>query len=226
MAAPALHVEGLVKRFRDPEGGERTVVDLPALDVAAGEAVALTGESGAGKTTLLHVVAGILPADAGTVLVGGEPMTGLAEAARDRLRARRVGYVFQTFNLLPALSALENVELGMSFRPGVAHARAAARAALERVGLADRLQHRPDQLSVGQQQRVAIARALAGRPSLVLADEPTASLDRRHAEACLDLLLGFVAETGSALLLVTHDAAVEARLPRVERLAAPVEAAS
>ena len=226
MAAPALHVEGLVKRFRDPEGGERTVVDLPALDVAAGEAVALTGESGAGKTTLLHVVAGILPADAGTVLVGGEPMTGLAEAARDRLRARRVGYVFQTFNLLPALSALENVELGMSFRPGVARPREAARAALVRVGLADRLGHRPDELSTGQQQRVAIARALAGTPTLVLADEPTASLDRRNAAACLDLLLAFAREAGAGLLVVSHDPDTLARFARVVRLGAPAEAVS
>jgi len=226
VTAPALRVRGLKKRYADPEGGTRLVVDVPRLDVAAGEVVGLVGESGSGKTTLLHLVSGVLAADEGTIEVAGEPMTGRGEAERDRLRARHVGYVFQTFNLLPALTALENVELGMSFRPGVSHARAAARAALERVGLADRLRHRPDQLSVGQQQRVAIARALAGRPALVLADEPTASLDRRHAEACLDLLLGFVAEAGSALLLVTHDAAVEARLARVERLAVPVGAAS
>ena len=223
MTAPALRVRGLKKRYADPEGGSRLIVDLPRLDVAAGEVVGLVGESGSGKTTLLHLVSGILPADEGTIEVAGEPMTGRGEAERDRLRARHLGYIFQTFNLLPALTALENVELGMSFRPGVAHARAAAKAALERVGLGDRLRHRPDQLSVGQQQRVAIARALAGRPALVLADEPTANLDRRHAAGCLDLLLAFVQETGSALLLVTHDPAVEARLPRVERIDAPTE---
>lgn len=226
MPVPALRIRGLKKRYRDPEGGDRLVLDLPRLDVEAGEVVGLVGESGSGKTTLLHVVAGVLPPDEGTVEVAGEPMTGQGEAARDRLRARQIGYVFQAFHLLPALSALENVELGMSFRPGAKGVRAAAREALRRVGLADRLHHRPDQLSAGQQQRVALARALAGRPALVLADEPTSSLDAKHASACLDLLLSFAAEAGSALLLVTHDPAVEARLPRVVRLGVPADAAA
>lgn len=225
MATLALRVRGLKKRFADPEGGSRLVVDVPELDLAPGEAAAVVGESGAGKTTLLHLVSGVLTADEGTVEVAGEPMTGRSEAERDRLRARLVGYVFQAFHLLPALTALENVELGMSFRPGIPSPRAAALAALERVGLADRRSARPGALSVGQQQRVAVARALAGKPALVLADEPTASLDRRNAAACLDLLLGFAREAGAALLLVTHDPAVEARLPRVVRLAAPAEAA-
>ena len=222
MTAPALRIRDLVKRFRDPEGGEKDVLVVPALDVAAGEEVAVSGDSGTGKTTLLHVVSGILPADAGTVEVAGEAMTGLSEAARDRLRARRIGYVFQTFNLLSALTALENVSLGMTFRPREGAApEAAARGALARVGLSDRLRHRPHQLSTGQQQRVAIARALAGKPSLVLADEPTSNLDRAAGEACLTLLREFARESGAALLVVSHDPAVTASFPRVVRLAAP-----
>jgi ABC-type lipoprotein export system ATPase subunit len=225
MTAPALHVRALSKRFRDPSGGEREVLTVPELDVAAGEEVAVSGDSGTGKTTLLHVIAGILPADAGTVEVAGERMTGLSEAARDRLRARRIGYVFQTFNLLSALTALENVSLGMTFRPREGTSpEAAARAALARVGLSDRLRHRPHQLSTGQQQRVAIARALAGRPSLVLADEPTSNLDRAAGEACLALLREFVRESGAALVVVSHDPAVTASFPRVVRLRAPAAA--
>ncbi len=221
MTQAALRIRQLVKRFPDPEGGAPLAIALASLDVAAGEAVALAGESGSGKTTLLHLIAGILPADGGTVEIAGEPMTGLSEAARDRLRAKHVGYVFQTFNLLPTMTALENVELGMTFRPRAGQKpREAATQALERVGLSARLHHRPDQLSVGQQQRVAIARALAGRPALVLADEPTSNLDRATGEACLSILLEFAKEAGAALVLVSHDSEVLARFPRVVRLEA------
>jgi putative ABC transport system ATP-binding protein len=197
-------------------------VSLPSLDLGRGEQAVVVGESGSGKTTLLHLIAGVLDADEGTIEVAGEAMTGRPEAARDRLRARHVGYVFQTFNLLPSMMAVENVELGMSFRPGVRSPREAAKAALARVGLSDRLHHRPDQLSVGQQQRVAVARALAGKPALVLADEPTASLDRKNAEACLDLLVSFAREAGAALLVVTHDPATIARFSRTIPLHAPL----
>jgi putative ABC transport system ATP-binding protein len=190
-----------------------------------GGRLAVTGESGSGKTTLLHLIAGILPADAGRIEIAGEPMTGLRETARDRLRARHVGYLFQAFHLLPALTALENVALGMTFRPRAGSApRAAAQEALTRVGLKDRLHHRPGQLSVGQQQRVAMARALAGKPALVLADEPTASLDRARARECLDLLLDFASEAGAALLVVTHDPDVLARFERRHALALPAGA--
>jgi putative ABC transport system ATP-binding protein len=223
MAEPVLVVRDLKKTFRDPEGGRLVALDLPALDVARGERVAVRGESGSGKTTLLHLVAGILPADAGSIEVQGERMTGRSETARDALRARSIGYLFQTFNLLPHLTAVENVALGLAFgaRDGSEGVRALAERALGRVGLADRLRHRPAQLSVGQQQRVAIARALAGRPALVLADEPTAALDRPRAQACLDLLLAFAAETDAALLVVTHDEDVLARFPRQVTLRAP-----
>jgi ABC-type lipoprotein export system ATPase subunit len=211
----ALRIRDLVKSYPSPGGGRVEALRLPALDLARGEALAIAGESGSGKTTLLHLIAGILRADGGTIEVMGRAMTGRGETARDRLRAATIGYLFQTFNLLPHLTALENVALGMTFRPRVAESpRKGARRALERVGLATHVHHRPAQLSTGQQQRVAIARALAGHPGLVLADEPTASLDPITSDQCLDLLQAFAAEERAALLVVTHDAPVLARFPR------------
>ncbi len=219
---PALRIEALKRTFRNPEGGLLTAIDLPHLEVAAGEPLALQGESGSGKTTLLHCIAGILPVDSGTIEIAGEAMTGRSETARDRLRAKHIGYLFQTFNLLHGLSATENVQLGMTFRPrGGESPKAAAEHALERVGLSNRMNHRPSQLSVGQQQRVAIARALAGHPALVLADEPTSNLDRARADQCLELLLSFAEETGAALLMVSHDETALARFERRETLHAP-----
>jgi putative ABC transport system ATP-binding protein len=214
----ALHVRDLKKRYRDLEGGDRVVVDVPALDVAPGETVAVVGESGTGKTTLLHLIAGILVADEGTIEVAGEAMTGRSESQRDRLRARHVGYVFQTFNLLPSLTALENVEVGMSFRPGVSRPRALARAALDRVGLGDRLGHRPDQLSVGQQQRVAVARAIVSEPLIVLPDEPTANLDSAAGAALLDLMRRLNETKGITFVFSTHDPMVMQRARRIVRM--------
>ncbi|MGE0191904.1 MAG: ABC transporter ATP-binding protein [Planctomycetota bacterium] len=219
---PALHVRDLRHAFRSPEGGALPVLELPELDVQAGERLVVQGASGGGKTTLLHLVAGILPVQHGTLEVAGISLKGMSEAARDRFRARHVGYLFQAFHLLPQLTALENVAVALTFqgiRP--AAARQAAAASLQRVGLADRRGHRPHQLSVGQQQRVAIARALVGHPSIVLADEPTSSLDPQRAEEALALLEAFAEERGAALLIVTHDPAVVARASRVVRLEAP-----
>lgn len=204
--SPILRIRGLVKSYPDPDGGRVRVVDLPSLDVEAGTQLAIAGESGTGKTTLLHLIAGITPADDGVIEVGGERMTGRSERARDRLRAKHIGILFQTFNLLPTLTALENVALGMTFRPKMDGKPATlAREALQTVGLGDRVNYRPSQLSVGQQQRVAIARALVGRPALLLADEPTSNLDARRAEEGLDLIQGFARDAGAALLLVSHD---------------------
>lgn len=199
-----LDVAQLKKSFVGPEGARVDIVDVRAFAVAAGEQVALRGESGSGKTTFLHLIAGILSADAGRVAVDGAEMTALSEPKRDRLRAEKIGYIFQTFNLLQGYTVLENVVLGMSFGPhGVG--REHARELLERVGLGHRLHHFPRQLSTGQQQRVSVARALANRPKLVLADEPTGNLDRKHAGEALALIRKVCRENGAALLLVSHD---------------------
>jgi ABC-type lipoprotein export system ATPase subunit len=214
---PLLEISDLLKRFRAPDGEETTIVDIPRLTVADGEHVALRGSSGSGKTTLLHLIAGLLQADRGQILVVGENMTALAEGARDRARARLLGYVFQSFNLLQGYTALENVMLGMLFDKGVDRARATQ--LLERVGLGHRLHYRPAQLSIGQQQRVAVARALANRPRLVLADEPTGNLDQRHAGDALALIREVCHESQAALLLVSHDPHVLGAFERVEDLA-------
>ncbi|MGH0034513.1 MAG: ABC transporter ATP-binding protein [Myxococcota bacterium] len=214
----ALRIEGLRKSFVTPRGDRQTVIDLQALSLAKREQAALHGRSGCGKTTLLHLIAGILRPDAGRILVAGEPITTRREALRDHLRGRLVGYVFQSFNLLAAYSALENVLLAMHFGAGEDEDR--ARHLLERVGLADRMHYRPTQLSLGQRQRVAVARALANRPALVLADEPTGNLDPANAAAALALLRETAAEMGAALLLVSHDQEVLGAFERCEEFSA------
>ncbi|MEO5959462.1 MAG: ABC transporter ATP-binding protein [Opitutaceae bacterium] len=201
---PMLDVADLKKSFLSPEGERTAIVEVRAFAVAAGEQVALRGESGSGKTTFLNLIAGILAADSGRVTIDGAEMTALSEPKRDRLRAAKLGYIFQTFNLLQGYTVLENVVLGMSFGPRGAD-RAHAREVLGRVGLGHRLDHFPRQLSTGQQQRVAVARALANRPKLVLADEPTGNLDRKNAGESLALIREVCREHGAALLLVSHD---------------------
>jgi ABC-type lipoprotein export system ATPase subunit len=199
-----LAVSDLKKSFVSPEGTRVEIVNVAGFSLAAGEQLALRGESGSGKTTFLHLVAGILAADSGKVAIDGAEMTALGEAGRDRLRAEKIGYVFQTFNLLQGFTVLENVVLGMSFGPRGAD-KAHAKEVLERVGLGHRLAHFPSQLSTGQQQRVAVARALANRPKLVLADEPTGNLDHKHSGEALALIREVCRENGAALLLVSHD---------------------
>lgn len=216
-ALPALSIERLKKSFRSPDGEMATIVDVATFTLAGGEQIALRGTSGSGKTTLLNLVAGILAADEGRIVVAGHEMTALSEAGRDRVRAAHIGYVFQTFNLLQGFTALENVMLGMMFGSGADPA--FARSLLERVGLGKRLHHAPRQLSVGQQQRVAVARALANRPQLVLADEPTGNLDLRHGREALALIREVCREHEAALLLVSHDPGVLAEFSRVDELA-------
>lgn len=215
---PLLSIKDLTKSYPAPAGGRHRVVEIPRFELAAGAQVALRGESGSGKTTFLNLVAGILVPDAGRIELGGTDLAGLGEAARDRLRAERIGYIFQTFNLLQGHTVRENVELGMAFGRGVD--RAHAEALLRRVGLADKLGHFPRQLSTGQQQRVAVARALANRPQLVLADEPTGNLDRPHARKALGLIREICREAGAALLLVSHDEQVLAEFETVHDFAA------
>jgi putative ABC transport system ATP-binding protein len=201
---PMLEVTDLKKSFLSPEGERVVIVHVPAFSIGAGEQIALRGESGSGKTTFLNLIAGILAADAGRVRLDNVEMTSLSEPRRDRVRAEKLGYIFQTFNLLQGYTVLENVTLGMSFGPRGAD-RAHAREVLGRVGLGHRLHHFPRQLSTGQQQRVAVARALANRPQLVLADEPTGNLDRKHARESLALIREVCREQRAALLLVSHD---------------------
>jgi len=211
-----LSIEGLRKSYVSPDGATTPVIDIESFAMAAGEQVALEGESGSGKTTFLHLIAGIVKADSGSIVVAGDDITAMREAARDRARALHLGYVFQTFNLLDGYTALENVMLGMMFGPGAD--RAKARSLLERVGMADRMHYKPRQLSVGQQQRVAVARALANQPRLVLADEPTGNLDRIRAAEALALIREVCREQDAALLLVSHDRAVLESFERRESL--------
>ena len=205
-----LAVADLKKSFVSPEGERVEIVHVRSFSLATGEQIALRGESGSGKTTFLNLIAGILAADSGRVAIDGAEMTALSEPQRDRLRADKLGYIFQTFNLLQGYTVIENVLLGMSFGPRGAD-RAHAREVLERVGLGHRLAHFPRQLSTGQQQRVAVARALANRPKLVLADEPTGNLDRKHARDALALIREVCREQQAALLLVSHDEEVLAQ---------------
>jgi len=222
-----LLVEGLKKTFVVPEGAREAgapagvpVVDVGRFELAAGQQLALLGSSGSGKTTLLHLLAGILKADAGRVeyTIGGvvTELTGLSEAGRDHFRGQHIGYIFQTHHLLPGLTAMENVLMGMSFTGRKAD-RGWAGHLLERVGLSERVGYKPGKMSVGQQQRVAVARALANRPGLVLADEPTGALDALSAQKTLELIRELCGEVNAGLMLVTHDMGIAREMPgRVE----------
>jgi putative ABC transport system ATP-binding protein len=195
-----------------------TILDDVSFEVAAGEAVAIVGVSGSGKSTLLGLLAGLDAPSAGRVRIDGHELNTLDEDGRAALRARMVGFVFQSFQLLPSMTALENVMLPLELA-GDAKADDAARAMLDRVGLSARLGHYPKQLSGGEQQRVAIARAFVTRPALLLADEPTGNLDAATGSQIIDLMFGLNREEGTTLLLVTHDEGLSRRCDRVLRLA-------
>jgi putative ABC transport system ATP-binding protein len=212
-----LLLQGVKKSFIEPGGEPLPILDVPEFRLAAGEHAALVGRSGSGKTTLLHVIAGISRPDSGLVQMDGTDITRLPEAGLDRFRADKIGYVFQTFNLLGGFSALENVLLGMAFASGRPD-EGRARTLLERVGLGHRLTHKPTMLSVGEQQRVAVARALANRPKILLADEPTANVDTRHQQQVIDLIRESCRAERVALLLVTHAPEVAEQFDRVENL--------
>ena len=213
---PVLEISGLKKSFVAPDGETTPVLDILNFEMEAGTQVGLRGASGSGKTTFLHSIAGVLPPAEGRVIVAGNDVTACSEAERDRIRALHVGYVFQTFNLLQGYTALENVMLGMAFGKGADADR--AKSLLDRVGLAQRMDYRPRQLSVGQQQRVAVARALANQPDLVLADEPTGNLDRAHAADALAILREVCRENDAALLLVSHDRGILEQFETVHAL--------
>lgn len=211
----ALHQ--VTKSFREPDGSTLPILDIPHFAVAAGEQMVLVGRSGCGKTTLLHVIAGITRADSGRIELDGIDTSKLSEGGTDRVRAAKVGYVFQTFNLLPGFSAYENVLLGMTFARGRKDT-SRAKQLLERVGLSHRATHRPGKLSVGEQQRVAVARALANRPRLLLADEPTANVDPANQDKVIELIRDTCREENIALVMVTHSMEVAGKFQRVDRL--------
>jgi putative ABC transport system ATP-binding protein len=197
---------------------ELTILSGVSFEIRAGEAVAIVGVSGSGKSTLLGLLAGLDTPSAGSVSIDGRELNALDEDGRAELRGRMLGFVFQSFQLLPSMSALENVMLPLELA-GAQDAAEAARAMLARVGLAERLNHYPKQLSGGEQQRVAIARAFVSRPKLLLADEPTGNLDAATGAQVIELLFELNREHGATLILVTHDEALTARCDRVLRLA-------
>ncbi|MCZ8206543.1 ABC transporter ATP-binding protein [Gemmatimonas sp.] len=211
-----LEGEGLVKEFRGGDGGIIRVLDDVSITVRRGEMVAIVGESGAGKSTLLHVLGALERPSAGRIRLAGRAVEGLADGALDALRNRTVGFVFQFHHLLREFSALENVMMPLRIAgEDAAAARERAAGLLERVGLASRLHHRPGALSGGEQQRTAVARALAGRPSVLLADEPSGNLDRYNAEALHDLFAELARDQSLGLVVVTHNQSLASRADRV-----------
>jgi putative ABC transport system ATP-binding protein len=213
-----IEVEGLGKDVRSGDGTLTILHDI-SFHVSAGEAVAVVGASGSGKTTLLSLMAGLDSPSRGHVRLAGEEISSLSEDDRAALRGRLLGFVFQSFQLLPALTALENAALPLELM-GRTDANRQAEAMLSRVGLAERLHHYPKHLSGGEQQRVALARAFAVEPKLLMADEPTGNLDAATGAEIIDLIFAMNREAGTTLVLVTHDEALAARCGRVLRLAA------
>jgi putative ABC transport system ATP-binding protein len=211
-SVPIIDVQRLTKRVTTTDG-ELVIVSNANFSVAAGEAVAIVGASGSGKSTLLGLMAGLDNPSEGKVLIHGEDLLALDEDGRARLRGRLVGFVFQSFQLLPSLTALENVMLPLELA-GVADAEARAKAILSRVGLGARIKHYPKQLSGGEQQRVAIARAFVTEPKLLFADEPTGNLDAKTGRTMIDLLFELNRERGTTLILVTHDLSLAGRCGR------------
>lgn len=218
-AGPLFEVIGGSKTYHR---GTETVEALRGVDlsIAAGDFVVLAGPSGSGKSTLLNLMGGLDLPDGGEVHFAGHNLGAASEADRIALRRHQLGFVFQSFNLVPVLSAYENVEYGL-WLAGMAHAERRRRVeqSLDAVGLADRMTHRPDHLSGGERQRVALARALVHVPRAVLADEPTASLDSRTGGAIVELLMDLNRRQGTTFVVATHDAAIASRAPRVVRLA-------
>lgn len=212
-----LRLTDIKKAYRQPNGETTPILDVPKYMLSQGEQAVLIGPSGCGKTTLLHVIAGITRSDQGVVEIDGVNMTRYSESGRDKIRADKLGYVFQTFNLLPGFSALENVLLGMSFASKRISSNR-AKELLDRVGLSHRMKNRPTELSVGEQQRVAVARALANQPRVLLADEPTANVDPNNQQQIVDLIRDRCREEEIALVIVTHSMEVADQFDRVDRL--------
>ena len=215
---PLVSISHLSKSYRRGEQIVPVLRDI-SLEIAAGDFLALMGPSGSGKSTLLNLIAGIDKPDSGELLVGGEDITRLSESDLADWRAANIGFVFQFYNLMPVLDAFENVELPLLLTSlGRAERRERVETALALVGLADRMEHYPNELSGGQQQRVAIARALISDPTLIVADEPTGDLDRKSAEEVLGLLRRLNSEMGKTVVMVSHDATAVQSARRVTHL--------
>jgi putative ABC transport system ATP-binding protein len=204
-------IENLLKRY---SAAAPPVLNVPELHIADGEQVAIVGKSGGGKSTLLNIIAGIVTATSGSCVVNETDVTKLSEAKRDLFRAENIGYVFQTFNLIQGLTALENVMLAMSFTGKVKEPHKRAKEVLQLIGLEAKHHSKPRELSVGEQQRVAIARAIANQPHILLADEPTANLDEANTDAVIKLLRGVASEEQRILVLVTHERDIAESFPR------------
>ena len=216
MGESILTAQNLSKVVPSAEG-ELTILHSLSLELSKGDSLAIVGASGSGKSTLLGLLAGLDLPSSGSVTLAGELLGALDEDARAVLRGRLLGFVFQSFQLLPSLNAIENVMLPLELA-GVAKAQAEAEFWLKRVGLSHRLRHYPKHLSGGEQQRVALARAFAPKPKLVLADEPTGNLDAATGRQIIDLMFAINAESGTTLILVTHDEAIAARCVRRLRM--------
>ncbi|HEY3970044.1 MAG TPA: ABC transporter ATP-binding protein [Solirubrobacteraceae bacterium] len=213
-----LEVRDLRKHYHVGDGEPVRAVDGLSLSVDAGELVALYGPSGSGKTTLLSLIAALLPPDAGSVIVNGRDLASLSDSEQSAYRLRDLGFVDQTFDLLPGGSVVQNAALKLWMLEGTRKAERRVKPLLERLGLGERLDHRADQLSMGERQRVMIARALSTEPKLVLADEPTGNLDTRRGREVLELLVEMCREYRTAVLLVTHDPQAAAFADRVVAL--------
>lgn len=201
-----LKIEQLKKSFITPSGKKLPIIDVNTFSLNEGEFYGMHGESGSGKTTFLHLIAGILRPDSGLIELQGRDVGKMPTSERDALRASKIGYVFQSFNLLQGFSCLENLEIAMSFSGNLNTDIAVE--LLERVGLKERMSYYPHQLSVGQQQRVALARAMVNHPKLILADEPTGNLDPANAEIAVELLRDLCEEKNITLLVVSHDSKI------------------
>ncbi|MDA0341620.1 MAG: ABC transporter ATP-binding protein [Proteobacteria bacterium] len=198
--------------------GEVNILRGISLDISAGDTVSIVGPSGAGKSTLMMIVGGLESASSGQVQVAGHDLSALGEDALAEFRRDNIGIVFQAFRLIPTMTAMENVAIPLELA-GESDAFGQARESLERVGLADRVQHYPDQLSGGEQQRVAIARAFVSKPALLLADEPTGNLDRATGDSVVELLFDLQTRHGTTLVLITHDETLATRCDRIIRMA-------